>query len=227
MPNRSASSTSKPAANQIAIDALGDDHVCGDRAEARGHGPDVKVVDRAHSVHSADGGAESLDVDPGGSRLHQHVERLHDQSPGGGEDEDRDQQADDRVDDRRTAGENDGARDDDTERAERVGGAVAQHPLEVEVLALAAGEDQGRGEVAGKAECAKGQHAGAVDRRRIAQPPDRGNGDPDPDRDQEQPVDQRGEHLRALIAKSAATSGRPGSEVGGGEGEGDRADVGK
>ena len=44
---------------------------------------------------------------------------------------------------------------DDAERAERVGDAVAQRPLEVDVLAAAAGEDDGRGDVAGEAEAGR------------------------------------------------------------------------
>ena len=77
------------------------------------------------------------------------------------------------------AGEDEGAGDDDAERAERVGEAVAQHALEVDVLALAAGEDHGRGDVAGEAEQAEGEDAAAVDRRRVAEAADRGDRDRD------------------------------------------------
>ena len=68
--------------------------------------------------------------------------------------------------------EDEGAGDDHADRAERVGEAVAQHPLEVDVLALAAGEDQGRGEVAGETEQAEAEDAAAVDRGRVAEPAD-------------------------------------------------------
>ena len=100
-------------------------------------------------------------------------------------------------------------------------------PSRLRSCALAAGEDQRRGEVAGEAERAERQHAGAVDRRRVAEPADRGDGDPDPDRDQQQPVGQRRQHLRALVAEGAAAAGRAGGEARGGEGEDDRADVGE
>ncbi len=175
----------------------------------------------------ADRGADRIDVEARRRRLHQHVEGLLDQPPGGGEDEAGDQQADDRVDDRRAAGEHDGAGDDDAERAERVGGAVAQHPLEVDVLALAAGEDQRRGDVAGQAEEAERQHAAAVDPGRVAEPADRGDRDPHPDRDQQQAVDQRRQHLGALVAEGAAAAGRARGEARGDQRQGDRADVGE
>ena len=55
------------------------------------------------------------------------------------------------------------------ERAERVGGGVAQHALEVDVLALAAGQHDGRGDVAGEAEQAEAEHPDAVDLGRIAE----------------------------------------------------------
>ena len=147
-----------------------------------------------------------VDVEAGGRRLHQHVEGLLDQAPGGGEDEGGDQQADDRVDDVGAAEQDEGAGDDHPERAERVGDAVAQHPLEVDVLALAAGQHPGGGEVAGEAEQAEGEHAGALDRRRVGEAADRGPGDRDADRDQEQTVDQRRQHLGALVAEGAAAA---------------------
>ena len=167
----------EPAAGEVAVGAGGDDDVGGERAEAGGHGPDVQVVDGAHALLRADRRAHRLDVEALGRRLHQDLDRLLDQPPGGGEDEDRDHQADDRVDDRRAAGEDEGAGDDDPQRAERVGEAVAKRALEVEVLAAAAGEDDGRRDVAGEAEQAERQDAGAVDRRRVAEAAERGERD--------------------------------------------------
>ncbi len=123
----------------------------------------MEVVDRAHSLLAADRLPDRFDVEAGGSSLHQDVDRLLDQTPGGGEDQGRDQQADDRVDDRRAAEQDEGAGDNDADRAERVGGGVAEDALEVDVLALAAGEDDRGGDVAGQAEEAEGEDAPAVD----------------------------------------------------------------
>ncbi len=59
---------------------------------------------------------------------------------------------------RGAAGEDEGAGEDDAKRAERIGGAVPQHPLEVDVLTLAAGQNQRRGDVAEQAEQAEPEH---------------------------------------------------------------------
>ena len=152
IPKRSCRSSSSRRRTRSRSQSARDDDVGGERAEARGHGPDVQVVHRAHPLLGADRRPSGVDVDARRRRLHQHVERLLDQPPGGEQDQHRDHEADDRVDDRRAAGEDEGAGDDDAERAERVGGGVAQHPLEVDVLALAPGQDEGRGDVAGEAE---------------------------------------------------------------------------
>ena len=108
-----------------------------------------------------------------GRRLHQHVEGLLDQAPGGGEDEGGDQQADDRVDDVGAAEQDEGAGEDDAERAERVGDAVAQDALEVDVLALAAGQDQVAARLPARPKTPRREDAGALDRGRVGEPADR------------------------------------------------------
>jgi hypothetical protein len=172
-------------------------------------------MDRADAVDGAEGGADALDVDIGRRGLHQDFERLLDQAPGRAEHQGRDQEADYRVDDRRAAGEDEGAGDEHPERAKRVGGAVTEHSLEVDVLALAAGEDEGGGEVAGEADRAQRQHPGAIDRGRIPQAPDRGDRDAKPDGAPQQPIDQRRQHLRALVAEGPPAARRPRGEAGG------------
>ena len=100
MSKRSCRRTSSLRRIEVAVGARGDDDVGGQRAETGGHRPDVQVVDRANLLLGADRGADLVDVEALRRRLHQHLERLLDQAPGGGENEGRDQQADDRVDDR-------------------------------------------------------------------------------------------------------------------------------
>ena len=66
-----------------------------------------------------------------------------------------------------------GAGDDDAERAERVGEGVADDALEVDVVALAAGEVPGRRGVAEQAEDAEREDAAALDRGRVGEAADR------------------------------------------------------
>ena len=78
-----------------------------------------------------------------------------------------------------------------------------------------------------EAEEAEGEHAGAVDLGRVAEPADRGDRDRQRDRDQQQAVDQRRQHLGALVAEGAPRAAGTRGERSGEQGEGDRADVGE
>ena len=74
---------------------------------------------------------------------------------------------------------------------------------------------------------AEGEHAPAVDRGRVGEAADGGDRDGDADRDQEQAVDQRRQHLRALVAEGAPAGGRQRRQPRRDQGEDDRADVGE
>ena len=110
---------------------------------------------------------------PARRRLQQDVERIADQAPRAEHDQAADQERGDGVGLARAAGRDHDAGDQRAERAERVGGRVAQDALEVEVLAVAAREHERGDAVADQAEGADGRDPGAVDIGRVGQAPDR------------------------------------------------------
>jgi len=104
---------------------------------------------------------------------------------------------------------------------------VPQHALQVDVLSLPAGQHHGRGDVAKQTKQAEAKNPEAIDLGWIAEAANRGIGNRDRDDDEEQPIDQRRQDLRALIAKGHPPGGRPSGERSGKERQTNRANIRK
>ena len=134
---------------------------------------------------------------------------------------------DDRVDHRRAAGEDEGAGDDDAERAERVGGRCRSAPSRLMSSRLPPARTTVAARLPARPTTPSSEDAAALDRGRVPEPPDRRHRDHHRDGDQQQAVGQRRQHLGALEAEGAARVRGPGGERRGQQGEADRAGVGE
>ena len=230
MSKRSCEHPLERAATQVPVASRSHDHVRGERREAGRDRPDVQVVDLDHVALRRHRAARPAPTSmPGRRRLHQHVDRLLQQPPRAGRDQRRDQEA------RRSGRPRSSPSPARPRRATTTPselsasrGRVPQHPLEVDVLALAGGEHPGRGHVAGQADEAEHQHPAAADVRRVREPRDR------LDHDQHRrstsssdAVDERAEDLAALKAEGARRRRRHAGEPRRHEPDRDRADVGE
>ena len=182
----------------------------GERREARGHRPDVQVVDLAHPRDAAHRVADFLHVDSARGRLEQHVERITDQPPRPQHDQASDQEARHGVRLLRAAGHDHEPGHERAERAKRVRGRVTQHALEVQVLAVAAGEDHRRDRVADQAERADRRDPGSVHIGSVRQAADRLDEHPSGHGEEEDAVRERREYLGAPKPERAPAAGGAG-----------------
>ena len=94
-------------------------------------------------------------------------------------------------------------------RAEQIAQHVQRGAMDVEVLAVAAAQDLEADEVDHEADQRDPEHQTAKDLDRREQAAHRLDRDPADDREQGQAVDERGQHLEAMIAVRAAPVARP------------------
>ena len=214
-------------AHRVAVVAGPDEHVRGERGEARGDLPHVEVVDLDDSGLGGHRATDRLGIHALGRRLEQDAPRIAQQAPAGAEHERRDEQRRDAVgaiepgeDDHRAGGRR-------RERRIQVREHVLARALDVEAPPLRAPERPCGGDVDDGAHEADRDDEGAVDVGRGEQALDRRDGDDTREHEQRRAVDLRREDLGTAQAEREAPRRGLCGEAGGDEREADRRGVGE
>src|SRR5258706_2267585 len=165
--------------------------MAGERQHSTGDGPDVEVVHVMHARHTQHIAHERRQRETAWGGFEQDTARLADQPDGAGDDQRRDQQADQWIDPGR-AGERDYERgEDDAGRRGNVAEDMQRGGAHIEVAVTLAIESDANVEVDGDREAGGGDHDGRLDRLRVGEALQRFVDDTAGDRDERQAVDQR------------------------------------
>ena len=160
-------------------------------------------MDGAHAVEGLQRAAHRQRVDSGRGRVHQDAGAVAQQPQGGDQQEDGNRHRKQRIDQRPPGEPGRADRDDRDHRAGEVADHVQQRAAGVQVLALAVEQPQHH-QVDDQAGRGHRQRERRVDRGRAGQPVDRLGDDEPEQRQVDQPVGERGERLRALVAEGLA-----------------------
>ena len=215
MPKRSPTMRLQRAAHAVAVVARRDEHVRGQRGEARGDLPDVQVVDLDHAGHGGQRVADGLGIDALGRALEQHAAGVAQQQPARAQHDRGHQQRGDRVGAVEAREEHDRAGRRGGERREEVGEHVRAGALDVQRAPLGLAQRGGGADVRARADEADDEHEAAVDLGGRPQAPDRLDGDDARQHEQRRAVGLGREDLGAAEAEGEAPGGRPRGQPGG------------
>ena len=159
----------------VAVGVALDGDVGGEGRELGGDLPDVQVVDLDHARLLGHAPADPLRVDPLRRGLEEDPAGVAQQAEGGAQHQPGDQQRGDRVGRSKPVSEDHDGGDRGADEGEEVGEEVLEAALDVEALAVGAGEDRGGGEVDDDPGEGDDEDQAAVDagRRRTAAAPPR------------------------------------------------------
>ena len=200
----------------------------GDHRPRLGDRPGVQVADGGDPGDArAEVGGDRAGVEAGRRALEQDVGAVAHHPPGGAEDEDGDEDGKDRVDRGPAGPEDDERGDDGGERAEEVAGDVQERRAQVEVAAVAAGEDEEGDDIGGEPRRRHRQHDAAGHRLRVAEAVRGLDGDPDGDGEEGEAVDEGREHGEPVEAVGALPVGRAAGDAEGEPRHRQRREVGE
>ena len=215
------------AAARVAVVVGRHQHVRGERDEARGHLPDVQVVDLDDAGSAGHRAADDLRVRAARGRLEQHAAGVAHEAPAAPQHQRRDAQRGDPVGGVEAPGEHGETGERGGDRRGHVGEVVQERAAHVQALAARARQRPGGDAVDGRAGQADDQHDRAVDLGRVGDPLHGRDRDQARQHEQADAVDLGAQDLGPPEAERVGAARRALRQAHGHERERDRAGVGE
>ena len=204
---------------------VGDDDVCGEGGLGGGDGPDMQVMDISHVVERVDAVSDLVDVEAFRHSVGTHAEAFGEEIPGGNEDDDGYDEANDGVDEVPAGEVDDDAADDDADADEGVGKHVEEGAAGVDVVLLLTAEGPSGESVDEDADGGGPDDERAVDGRGMDDFLDAFDDDGAYGNEEDDGVEERDEDGGFAVAIGEAFGGHRGGEFEGYHGQQEREDV--